>query len=71
MKYLTIASSGAEDFICISDSPVEQTTNNLPVDSKCIRLRTKASSIEGFCPPIRTKNTKRKLYCVRRIIKFN
>ena len=55
MKYLTIASSGAEDFICISDSPVDQTTNNLPVDSKCIRLRTKASSIEGFCPPLGQK----------------
>jgi len=55
MKYLTIASSGAEDFICISDSPVDQTTNNLPVDSKCIRLRTKASSIEGFCPPVGQK----------------
>lgn len=55
MKYLTIASSGAEDFICISDSPVDQTTNNLPVDSKCIRLRTKTSSIEGFCPPLGQK----------------
>ncbi|ABJ91445.1 hypothetical protein YS40_051 [Thermus phage phiYS40] len=55
MKYLTIASSGAEDFICISDSPVDQTTNNLPVNSKCIRLRTKASSIEGFCPPLGQK----------------
>lgn len=55
MKYLTIASSGVEDFICISDSPVDQTTNNLPVDSKCIRLRTKASSIEGFCPPLGQK----------------
>lgn len=55
MKYLTIASSGAEDFICISNSPVDQSTNNLPSDSKCVRLKTKTSTIEGFCPPIGQK----------------
>ena len=62
MKYLTIASSGVEDFICISDSPVSQTTNLLPDRSKCIRLITKTSSIEGFCPPAGQKIPKENFF---------
>lgn len=56
MKYLTLATASGQDYICVSSTPVSD--GNLPSDAKCIKLRDKTSTLEGYCPPPGTKMVK-------------